>query len=471
MLSMFNIFKSENQRVMDHARLLNDSSVGTREKAAHFLSALIVNRKWTVEHNRMLTATPGSIENLVRLLQEPSAELRKNAALILKGLADIDENQLKIVAIPGSVESLVRLLQDSSEGVVKQAAFTLQSLTFNSYERYNVRTQMEIVAIPGLLESVVRLLQHPWPNVKFYAATVLKNLAACHPENQVKIAAVPGSLESLVRLLQGPVETSIHIALLRDLAGHPGNKVKIAAIPGLLESLARLLQGPGRWIPGEAARALGSIAEHPENQVKIATIPGLLESLARLSQFRDIYSICALANLACHPENQVKIAAIPGLLESLVQSSKEVTLYSRLKNEAARALANLACNAIIKMDIEGIKAGVERLSMLRGAADARLADAKADAPRLSGEMAAYWGAAAHVSSYVEPEVSNPKADRAWLLGELAAERDAAEARKQPKRDLEKAEYDFAHTFYSSGAEADMARAQLDLARLKYSQSM
>jgi hypothetical protein len=475
---------------MDHARLLNDSSVGTREKAARFLSALVVSLKWSDEHNRMVTATPGSVENLVRLLQEPSAELRKNAAIVLRGLAHTYENQVKIAAMPGSVDSLVRLLQDSSTDVGQQAALTLQHLTYISYRRYNVRMQVEIAAIPGLLEHLVRLLQHPWPNVKLYAATVLKSLASCHPENQVKIAAIPGSLESLMLLLQEHLvirmksmtieerrRISMTIDLLQNLAEHPGNQVKIAAIPGLLESLVRLLQGSEHRIAGEAARALGGLAHIYENQVKIAAIPDSLKSLARLSQAPGCwsnpktYSIGALANLAANnAENQVKIAAIPGLLESLVQSLKEQLLDPTLAGEAARALANLACNAIIKMNIEGIKAGV----MVRAAASvAPSSIPAAGGPSVSrvegystfGEMAAY------VPSYVEPEVSNPKADRAWYLAKVAADRAEAEAEKQPRRDLKKAEYDFAHTFYSSEPEADMARAQLDLLRSAYSHRM
>ncbi|RKO90011.1 armadillo-type protein, partial [Blyttiomyces helicus] len=186
--------------------LLQSHDAEVQRAAAAALGNLAVdseNKVWIVEL--------GGLEPLVHLMQSPNVEVQCNAVGCITNLATHDENKSKI-ARSGALFPLTRLAR--SRDIRRNATGALLNMTHTD------ETRRQLVSAAGAIPLLIALLSSPDPDVQYYCATALSNIAV-DSTHRKRLAESEGPLVSaLVHLMDSAsLKVQCHAALaLRNLA-------------------------------------------------------------------------------------------------------------------------------------------------------------------------------------------------------------------------------------------------------------
>ncbi|MCT7951431.1 HEAT repeat domain-containing protein [Ancylothrix sp. C2] len=312
-------FNEHDQTVISAlAKLLKDSDVGVRRRAAESLSSNSL--LWSYKNNTAPAGFEAAIPQFVEALKDSDAAVRSSAAAVLGNIG----TEAK-VAIP----QLVEALKDSDADVRSSAASAL---------RY-MGTEAK-VAIPQLVE----LLKDSDAAVRNSAASVLGNIAT-----EAK-AAIP-QLVKLLKDSDADVRNSAASAL-----GKMGTEAK-AAIPQLVE----LLKDSDAGVRSIAAAVLGDMGTEAK-----AAIPQLVELLKDSDADVRSYAASALGDMG----TEAKVVILQ-LVEALKDSDNRVR--SRASNILPIIALNLQDNRkkLSSTDLEKAIKGLETaLEILKNSKDA-----------------------------------------------------------------------------------------------------
>lgn len=304
----------------------------------------------------------------VRQLWSSSTYERQRAARRLRELAaDSAEHQGAIVRA-GALSPLVSLLQDPSADLREEAARALWNLARTESD-INGRHQLAI-AQAGAIDVLVHLLEDVVPRVRVVAAAVLNDLAIDNPANQVAIARA-GAIIPLIELFKNDDAASSVMAsgLLQNLATQSADPQVAAALVGAVAPLVELLSSGSVLAQEEAALTLGMLAASGvELQAAIARAGAVEPLLGRLQGgMLEGTAAMVLRNLAAG-QGSAEAGGQAGAVRPLVRLVEDgyPDLYG-VREDALRGLAGLdrdiIHNQLLIFGEEGI---VSLADMLKG---------------------------------------------------------------------------------------------------------
>uniref|UniRef100_A0A914HHI9 RING-type domain-containing protein n=1 Tax=Globodera rostochiensis TaxID=31243 RepID=A0A914HHI9_GLORO len=199
----------------------------------------------------MHVADAGAVPPLLKLLQSPNLEVRKQTVRALANITCFASvGHAGEVVEAGAVPLLVNLLQSPDMELCEYTVLALRGIAYN-----NVRQVVEAGAVPLL----VKLLQSPNMKVCENTALALSVIGNEKAREVVEAGAVP----LLVKLLQSPnMKVCEYTAVaLRDIAVASDDLGLAVIEAGALLPLLNLLKSQNKEVCEEAAWAIESIFE------------------------------------------------------------------------------------------------------------------------------------------------------------------------------------------------------------------
>ncbi|KAL2629197.1 hypothetical protein R1flu_013883 [Riccia fluitans] len=294
-----------------------DTPASVQSEAARTLAFLA--RRSLGNAKLILQESPGCIRDLLNLLSKkcnskPYVQLRAAEALGDLAFKNVEASG-EILDIPGSVRKLARLLASEVPGVRSEAARALGNLAEVSEENGKIM----IMECPKLLHELLRLIStNQEEEAQLRAVTALGNLAFEDVELSRTIIEVPGAVEGLVSLLPKSEAPGIQEEAARAVANLASESVEnsnliIRISPWCIRDLVSLLSSESS--EGARSRAVEALAEMSSENEEVAKdildCPGSVWQLTRLlssdeSTDNQYHTARVLANLVCESAEHAK---------------------------------------------------------------------------------------------------------------------------------------------------------------------
>jgi hypothetical protein len=278
------------------------------------------------------------MDRLIHFLSSESAELQREAALVVTGIAGGTTDQTRAVVDAGAVPHLVALLRSPHDNVREQAIWALGNIAGDSPQcRDHVLSHGAMLLLDcfGDLshESVVRNATHALSNF-------------CRGKPQPAFDVVKPALGALGSLINGndPDVLADACWALSYLSDGPNDRIQAVLDAGVLPRLVQLLDHKAIVVQTAALRCIGNIVTGDDQQTQKVIDLNALAYLAKLVESSK-RSICratcwAISNITAGTPAQIQAVIDSGVVPKLVSMLDTAPLA--IKKEVCWALTNAA---------------------------------------------------------------------------------------------------------------------------------
>jgi hypothetical protein len=280
------------------------------------------------------------MDRLIHFLSSESAELQREAALVLTGIAGGTTDQTRAVVDAGAVPHLVALLRSPHDNVREQAICALGNIAGDS--PHNRDHVLSFGAMPLLLDCFNDRSRESLVRNATYA---LSNF--CRGKPQPAFEVVQPALGVLGSLLRGD-DPKVLADACRALSYLSGGSDRIQALldAGVLPRIVQLLDHHEVTVQTPALRCIGNIVAGDEQQTQKVVDSNALVHLAKLleSSERAIRkeACWVISNITAGTQAQIQAVIDSGVVPTLVSMLRNSPFD--LKKEACWALANATNN-------------------------------------------------------------------------------------------------------------------------------
>ncbi|KAG2199753.1 hypothetical protein INT46_007030 [Mucor plumbeus] len=327
--------------------LLQSYDVEVQRASSAALGNLAVNTE-----NKLLIVKLGGLDQLIRQMGSPNAEVQCNAVGCITNLAThvrfnfitVDENKSRI-ANSEALRLLIDLARSKDQRVQRNATGALLNMTHTQENR-------EQLVNAGAIPILISLLSSHDADVQYYCTTALSNIAV-DAVNRKKLAQSDSRLvQYLIQLMDTKsLKVQCQAALaLRNLASDEKYQLEIVQCRGL-PPLLRLLKSSFLPLILSSVACIRNISIHPANESPIID-EGFVNPLIELLSYDDneeiqCHAISTLRNLAASSERNKRAIVEAGAIERIKHLIKQVPVS--VKTEMTAAIAVLALSEELKL--------------------------------------------------------------------------------------------------------------------------